>query len=186
MGESSNLKIFCFLCCVEGIISLVNGFINHFCFVDPNEPHPVHQTVFFFAYFMFFFLSVIQVLKMETQGTVRLKFEAIASSCGFTFYIITSVVSMVDAENDTHLWDMTDQEEFLHPFFQCNRNQSVLSLVNALVYLIHSLFVLDLILWPPVDDLSITTEYDDEDNLVDNSLQLKFFFKNIWLAIKPM
>lgn len=175
----SDLKVFCFLSAVEGIISLVVAFINAFCFVDPDEPQPLHQIVFMFIYFTFFFLSSIHISRMSTRGNVQLNFEATSATCGFIFFIITTIASMVDVEHDEHLQHMTEQEEFDHLFFQYNRLQSVLSLVNAAIFLKHAVFAFDALKTIP------NYSRPDSEFETENPLKLNFFFKDIWLQIKP-
>lgn len=186
MGEKSNLKVFTFLCAVEGIISLKCVLVNIFCFLDPNEPHPLHQSMFLFVYLAFCLLAPIQIIKMATEGAVAETIEAASATCGFTFFIIASNIAMYDVEKDEHLNSMTDREEAQHLFFLYNRYQSVLSLVNALIFLMHALYAFDLIKTSPKDKTSSDTKYDDEEMLLDNSLKLHFYFVDVWHAVKKI
>lgn len=181
MGSQSNLKVFIFLRVIEGLISLFCGICHIFGFADPNEP-TTHQAIFLIPFFGFIFVSMFGVYKLS-KGISSLKLEAACSSVGFISFNFTSIMSMVNIENDKHLWNMLDREEIAHPYFLFNRCQSIASLVNALLLLMHLIFIIDFIMFQP-DDLSMASVNDEDEFKSCNPMRLFFFPVKIWITVK--
>lgn len=92
---------------------------------------------------------------------------------------------------------LTDQEEYKHPFFQYNRIQSTASLITSLVFLMHAIFLMDLMLIPPstntivsfdgLENISIVSDASSKMNFqADKYLQLYCFLVPLWQSIKKV
>ncbi|CRL04123.1 CLUMA_CG017235, isoform A [Clunio marinus] len=110
-----------------GVISLICGIIHIVGFADPNEP-TMREPLFLVTFFSFLAISIYGISKLQLQ---RLNFQAevIIASFGFILFIVTSIVSMVNVENDQHLVYMSDDAETAHPYFNINCYQSIASLI---------------------------------------------------------
>lgn len=181
MGSQSNLKVFTLLCVFEGLISLFCGICHIVGFADPNEP-TTHQAIFLFPFVGFLFVSSFNVYKLS-KGISSLTLEAAFSSVGFISFNFTSIMSMVNVENDKHLWTMLDREENAHPYFLFNRCQSVASLANALLLLMHLTFIIDFTMFQP-DDVSMASDNDEDESRSGNPMRLFFFPDKIWIKVK--
>jgi amino acid transporter len=182
MGLKSNLKVFCFLHVVEALISFTLGFYHIFSFMDPNEPTTTQQPLVLICFFGFVFVSAFGVFKIARKS-LNFKVDAVLSLCGFLVFIFISISSMADVEHDRHLVKFTDIQESMHPYFRNNRTQSVISLVNSLIFFMHCTFAFDFINTQPKDDLSVASETSEEEIESDKPLRLHFFFENIGKGI---
>lgn len=181
MGLNQNLKVLIFLRAAEGLLSIVCGVIHVLGFMDPSEPTS-HQAPFLITYFGAAALCAFKIFKL-TKGKLNWREEFITSTPVAILFLATSIWSMINVENDHHLWQLTDSQEFIHGYFQANLYQSIFSLVTSLLLLMHALLALDFILTQPRDDVSFVSEYDDEEIASDKPLRLHFFFDNIWIYI---
>lgn len=182
MGANSNLKVFVLLHVLEGLASLSCGIIHTVGFGDSNEP-TTHQMIFLVPFFGFFAVSFIEVYKLLREISSR-KREAVSSTVGFIVFNFTSMMSMINIENDRHLWNMTDQEENNHPYFVFNRLQSIGSLFNAMLLLLRLTFVIDLFVHEPSEDARLASEIDGDGLKADKPLRLYFFPNKVWIEIK--
>lgn len=94
---------------------------------------------------------------------------------------------------DIHVMYLTDQEEYKHPFFQYNRTQSIVSLITSLVFLMHAIFLMDMILiLPPTNTIDIlessenVSVHSNMEFQADNHLQLFCFLVPLWQSIKKV
>lgn len=181
MDLNQNLKVSIFLRAAEGLLSVICGVIHVVGFMDPSEPTS-HQAPFLITYFGAAALSTFEIFKL-TKGKLNWKEEVITSSLVAIMFLATSIWSMINAENDPHLWQFTDSQEFVHGYFQVNLHQSIVSLVTSLLLLMHALFALDFIMTQPRDDVSFVSENDEEEIASEKPLRLHFFFENIWKNI---
>lgn len=118
--------------------------------------------------------------------------NAITTGFGFLLFATTSILSMLNAENDYHLMYLTDTEEWSHPFFQISRQQSLLSLITAFIFLMDFMFSMDLILVKSPDNSDIERDAASDDTSEDTSdveeldkeLHLYFFCAPIWESMK--
>lgn len=181
MGSKSNLKVFCFLHVVEGLISLalLLFHIFGFLFIVPNEPTGV-QPIFLIIFCAFLLVPAFGVFKISKKK-LNLKVDAGSSIAGTFTFIFLSILSMNDVENDPHMTYLTDDEESVHPYFRVNRFQSVSCLVNGLVFFLHATFAIDFIRTKPKDDLSVASDSSEEDV---KPLILHFFFEDIVSDVK--
>lgn len=180
MSRNEILKVFSFLQFVEGLISLVCCIIHLCGFTNPHEP-TTYQPPFLVIFFGFSLLPLLGLHKMIKQS-VNFTVEGLVATLGFTLFLFTSIRSMANVENDPHLLSMTDQEEWAHPYFQVNLYQSVICLINALVFLMHSVFAVELIINPPKDNL-VDDDDDSEDEVHSKALDLCFFPERVWLKL---
>ncbi|XP_068155247.1 uncharacterized protein [Drosophila tropicalis] len=82
-------------------------------------------------------------------------------------YIIISIMTMRDAENE--LWVLLDNEveKPKHPFYMFMRGQSICALLCGTIYLLHFTIVLDFLL-SKADDDQITSDFDLDTDEVDD------------------
>lgn len=182
MGLKSNLKVFCFFHVVEGLISLAIAFFHIFTFTDPNEPTTL-QPLYLIVFFGFVLVSAFGVFKIARKE-LKFNVDAFLSLCGFMSFLFVSIASMADAENDPHLIYLTDDEEADHLYFGYNRYQSVASLANSLMFLLHCTFAVDLMLTQPKDDLSVASDSSEEEIHSEKPLKLYFFLDEVALEVK--
>jgi hypothetical protein len=88
-------------------------------------------------------------------------------------------------EHDVHLQNMTDIEEWRHPFFRINLIQSILSVTNALYFLMSFMFSVELMINPPVDiESESDSDSEEEETKSVKPLELYFFPEHIWAKLK--
>lgn len=186
MGMKSNIKVFLTLRAAEGIVSLVCCLIHVVGFLDHVEPLG-HELLFCGSYFGFIFVSCLAIVGL-TRGTIMYLEETVSSCCGFVLFLVTSLLSMVNAEQDIHLMYLTDAEEYNHRFFSINRMQSIASLAGALTFLMHAVFGMDLlIIKSATSDVSSaeTISYAASLDLkADDVLVLHFWPGSVWRLFK--
>lgn len=187
MGAKSNFRVFCFIRAAEFVLSLFCGIVHIVGFFprEPKEP-TTHQMVFWLSYFGFAIISARGVFKILRKRRLIWKWEIGIASFGFIVFIFTSIYAMVNVENDPHMSDFDDAGEAQHLYFRFNRLQSIASLINGLVFLLHFMFSLDFINMQPLDDLSMVSDDDDLIIEPDKFLQLHFFFDDIWQGLKNL
>lgn len=184
MPSKSEIKVFCFLRAVECLISLACGIIHIVGFNDPKEP-TMHQVIFWGSFFAFVSISSHGIFQILYHG-LNLKTEAATAMLGSIVFTATAILSMYNVEHDPHLTKFKDHDEFFHRYFRMSRLQSIASLVNAFVVLMHSTFVIDVILTQPMDETNI----EEAGNNHRKPLQLLFFPEKIiraacrWLKSK--
>lgn len=136
-------------------------------FSDEKEPFP-HCMLMCGTYFGFFFVSTIACIgilppyvnfyELSIHKLFASEFPAlcmgisipllgdvILNSLGALCFIVSSMVSMVAAEQDYHLMFLTDSEESQHDFFQMSRVQSITSLFAGLWFLMHTVLEVDML-----------------------------------------
>lgn len=185
MGLKSNIKVFLSLRAAEGIVSLACCLIHVLGFLDHVEPLG-HELIFCGSYFGYIFVSVFAIIRL-TRGNIMYLEEAMSSCCGVVLFLLTSMLSMVNAEHDIHLMYLTDAEEYNHPFFYINRMQSVASLAGGFTFLMHAVFAMDLMIIKPIShDVSRSTiSYASSLELkADDVLDLYFWPGSVWTFLK--
>lgn len=185
MGLKSNIRVFLTLRAAEGIVSLVCCLIHVLGFLNHVEPLG-HELVFCGSYFGYIFVSVFAVVRL-TRGNIMYLEEAISSCCGFVLFLLTSMLSMVNAEHDIHLMYLTDAEEYNHNFFNINRMQSIASLACACIFLMHAVFAIDLMIIKPISNEVSTTTLSHASLLelkADDVLDLYFWPGSVWKFLK--
>ena len=186
MGLKSNIKVFITLRAAEGIVSLVCclmhvvGFLNH---VEPLG----HELFFCGSYFGYILISCFGIIGLS-RGSLMYLQETISSCCGFVLFLLTSMLSMANAEHDIHLMYLTDSEEYNHQFFSINRMQSISSLAGALTFLMHAVFAMDLmIIKPSSSDMSSNDSISNAASMelkADDVLVLYFWIGRVWILLK--
>lgn len=110
---------------------------------------------------------------MCLYGLVPILLQTCIAYCGAFFFCIAAIVSMVHVENDDHLMYLTDNEEWLHPYFYMHRLQvhfhycktirefnsaicfqSVFSLFTGLWFLMHAIMTTDMLIVEPWVDFN--------------------------------
>ncbi|EDV91253.1 uncharacterized protein LOC6568061 [Drosophila grimshawi] len=139
----------------------VKGFL-----VKPLDFLPVLTQVnhyfYFVSYYTFTVLTIFASINICTGNTFS-KYEEIGRSIsGFLVYIIASLLTLQNAENDFHLMYIMGAgnlgvEKAVHPFFRYMRYQALGSLTCGVVYLMHGIMVID-----------VTLSQDEEPNADDN------------------
>lgn len=183
MGLKANLQVFGFLRFVEGLISLTCGLIHVIRFCDNSEPTQ-RQILFWGTYFAFVILSAGGIFYIVKERKLKVNLEAATSSAGFIMFITTSIRSMVNAEKDKRLEHLDDIGESKHPYFRNCHLQSVVSLINAVIFLTHASFAYDFILTKPRDDISIASATTEDEIKPERPLRLHFFFEDIWKMLR--
>ncbi|CAO1302160.1 unnamed protein product [Diamesa tonsa] len=188
MGLKSNIKVFLTLRAAEGIFSVVCCLIHVVGFLDLVEPLG-HELLFCGSYFGFIFVSCFAIVGL-TRGNIMYLVETISSCCGFALFLVTSLLSMANAEQDIHLMYLTDAEEYNHRFFSINRMQSIASLAGALTFLMHGVFAMDLLIIKSASsDMSSaeTISYAASLDLkADDVLVLHFWLGDVWRLFKKL
>ncbi|CAO1359721.1 unnamed protein product [Diamesa serratosioi] len=160
----------------------VVGFLDH---VEPLG----HELFFCGSYFGYILISCFAIVGLSRGNLMYLQ-ETVSSGCGFVLFLLTSLLSMVNAENDIHLMYLTDAEEFNHRFFSINRMQSISSLAGALTFLMHAVFAMDLmIITSSSSDASSNDTLSNAASLelkADDVLVLYFWLGRVWILLKKM
>lgn len=173
MSVEDIVKVFASLQVLEGAISLALGVLHVVGFMNPNEP-TTHQPFFLVTFFGFLALSLVGSYRL-IRHPINFKVQASTAAIGFIVFIATSICSMADVENDQHLQSMTDIQEWQHPYFQINLYQSVISLINALTFLMRFMFSVEFIMKPSKGKSNPETEKDEDFGNVFKPLELHFF-----------
>ncbi|XP_055708825.1 uncharacterized protein LOC129805041 [Phlebotomus papatasi] len=171
----------CFLTkSLEAIQSLICLVIHILGFLYRPEPLP-HQFIFCGTFFAAFLVSLIGAISILIRYELSIIQEIFLSGFFFVLFLATAIVSMANAEKDIHLLFLTDAEEAAHPFFWINRLQSLLALSTAMIYLLHSIYCLDLVLItkdpediPSIQESLSVLEKKDLDALRPLKLRLSF------------
>lgn len=191
--DRANLKVFCFIRIIEFILSVICYTFHIFqvSAVLQEESFPF-KLAFQIIYLSFVIFSAFLAVAIF-EGFLNFQVELASALAGFIFFIFASIYSMIVVENDPHLPNLSEEEEYNHLFFKINRFQSVLALFSGMFFLLHSTFTVDLLMNKPPDTtrsrsrLSRPSEDSDE---VDDSKPLKLvffpqtyymkFFKRTW------
>lgn len=186
MGLKSNIKVFITLRAAEGIVSFVCCLIHIVGFLDHVEPLG-HELLFCGSYFGYIFVSCFAIVGLTREHIMYLE-ESISSCCGFALFLVTSLLSMANAEQDIHLMYLTDAEENNHRFFSINRMQSIASLAGALTFLMHSVFAMDLLIIKSASSNASSVETISNapslDLKADDVLVLHFWLGRVWRFFK--
>lgn len=140
---SSNLKVFCMLRSVEALLSLSGAVIHLVAFTDPAEPTTYEVTILM-VFLGFLGINIAEIYFMCSRKAFSVKREEIVPFIGFVLFIYASIMPMVNFENDPHIQSMTDAQEHQHPYFLYNCDQSLTALFNSLIFVMHSLFAIDI------------------------------------------
>lgn len=132
-------KFFEFLCCVNCLRIHIIGYTNEFEVF-------YHDILFCGTYFAYLLTSILGFCAVLFGVSISILMEAILNSAAFILFLSTSIVSMVDVENDEHLMFLTDSEELTHEYFVFNKAQSMFSLFTAVLFALHAFLMWDAIL----------------------------------------
>lgn len=124
------------LCSICLAIHIVASFFIH-------EPLP-HDIISCGVFVCFLLHSAVGCMSIVLSINIPLQLDAIVNSIASILFLITSIQSMVYAENDEHLMFLTDNEEVQHTFFTACRRQSVYALVSATLFGLHASIMWDM------------------------------------------
>ncbi|KAL5290358.1 hypothetical protein ACFFRR_009979 [Megaselia abdita] len=102
-----------------------------------------HIMIFCGTYFGFSYCALILNIGMFFNNNIPLFLEIIITLLAAISFLLSSVLSMYFAEQDTHLMFLSPDEETTHPFFAVAKWQSSVSLFTGLFYLLHFLLASD-------------------------------------------
>ncbi|XP_075150008.1 uncharacterized protein LOC142224087 [Haematobia irritans] len=141
-----------------------------------DEVEPLPHVIFYCGTFLAFILiSMFGAIGILLGRPANALMEAIINGTAALMYIISSALAMYHAELDFHLMYLSDFEEPLHRFFKNCKRQSIASLANGFVYLLHSLFALDICL---VTQRHVAI-YEDENEEAIQPMRMYFISETI-------
>ncbi|XP_030377807.1 uncharacterized protein LOC115626568 [Scaptodrosophila lebanonensis] len=113
-----------------------------------EEPLP-HNLMFCGTFIAYMLINMTGILRIFVKTRTLMLREFFITSSGSVLHYICGCVIMYYAEIDFHLTFMGDKQELEHFFFAICKKQSIASIVNGTMYLIHALLVLEIITKAP-------------------------------------
>ncbi|EDW81022.1 uncharacterized protein Dwil_GK19182 [Drosophila willistoni] len=129
----------------------------------------VEKYLYLIMFYVLTVLTLFASINVCSGNTPYIWNEINRCAVGAIGYIIISIMTMRDAENE--LWVVLDNEaeKPTHPFYMFMRGQSICALLCGIIYLLHFTIVLDFLLSKSDED-QIITDYDlDKDDVEDDA-----------------
>ncbi|XP_038120863.1 uncharacterized protein LOC119770305 [Culex quinquefasciatus] len=144
--------------------------------LDKREPFPhEYPVVISYALFTLIPLSSALVQVGCTELAPRYRTEAAVSVVAFLVLLACGFRAMYNVEVDIHMRYLNDREEAKHTFFVRSRLQSIFSIQAAGLFLVHGVFMLDLL--GVLDRGAVSVAVVDQS---DQKLRLTPFWLPVW------
>ncbi|SPP83439.1 uncharacterized protein LOC117585039 [Drosophila guanche] len=175
---------------VETVVNmmLMGYHIRGFMSLDLSFLSPMDQTPYYFytaTFYIFTVLNIFSSINVCTGHKSVLLEEILRTLAGCILYMIISLMTLKDVENDFHMMylgigDPHMPEKPVHPFFAYLRAQAVCSLVCSIIYLLHCLIVIDVMLSYKDADYQIYDTSDDSDEDMDY-IPVRLYFCGVYI-----
>ncbi|XP_017145152.1 uncharacterized protein LOC108157557 isoform X2 [Drosophila miranda] len=166
---------------VETVVNIIlMGYhIRGFMSLDLSFLPLKDQTTYYIYTVTFYVFTVITAfasISASTGHKAVLLEEFLRSLAGCILFLIMSLMTLKDVENDFHMMyvgmgDPNLPEKPVHPFFAYLRAQAVCSLVSCIIYLMHCLIVIDVMLSHEEADYDLEV-YDASDDSEEGYIPL--------------
>ncbi|XP_022209937.2 uncharacterized protein LOC111065821 [Drosophila obscura] len=171
---------------VETVINimLMGYHIRGFMSLDLSFLPPKDQTPYYFytaTFYVFTTLNMFASIGACTGHESVLLEEILRTLTGCILYMIISLMTLKDVENDFHMMyigmgDPNLPEQPVHPFFAYLRSQAVYSLVCSIIYLLHCLIVVDVMLSYEEGDYRMYDTSDESDGEDIGFIPVRLYF----------
>lgn len=173
---------------VESALSILLMFFHIRGFLTQSLDFlPVHKQInhYFYSacFYIFTVLTLFASINICSGNNYSIGEEVVRTLSGFILHIIISLMTLEHAERDFHMMYIMrikneGVEKPVHPFFEYMRAQAVCSLTCGVVYLLHSILVIDVLLSKPSDDIDQPDR--DEDDLSDDYVPVRLYVLGEW------
>ncbi|XP_017874772.1 PREDICTED: uncharacterized protein LOC108621777 [Drosophila arizonae] len=176
---------------IETIFNLALMFLHIDGFLSqPLDALTLQRRVSYFFYcacfYAFTVLIVFASIDNCTGHRLSLCEEVVRNVIGFVMYVIISLMTLEDAEQDfnvlgVNIHDTLGVEKPVHPFFIYMRYQAAASLACGVMYLLHATIAIDVLL----SNERGFYEYDDaDDNEGSDYIPARIYFMSEWVQSK--
>ncbi|EDW79695.1 uncharacterized protein Dwil_GK18883 [Drosophila willistoni] len=151
---------------IRGFMSVDLGFLPLYA----QLTHLFYAVIFYIFTVMTMFCSI----NICTGHQSNLVEEILRTAIGSLMYVIISMMTLNDAEEDFHLMyvgmgDPNLPEKPIHPFFAYLKTQAICALANGVVYLLHCIITIDVLLSNEEDTDGEYHLYDTSDEYDEDS-----------------
>ncbi|XP_030374435.1 uncharacterized protein LOC115624004 [Scaptodrosophila lebanonensis] len=131
------------------------------------------------VFYTFTVLTIFGSINVCTGHSTGLNAELCRTLIGAVCYIITSLLTMNQAERDFHLMFLTEEkreiEKEIHPFFKYLRAQAVCALACGVLYMLHCIIVIDVLLCNEEDSDGEYNVFDPDESDSDEYLPVRLY-----------
>ncbi|XP_033232590.1 uncharacterized protein [Drosophila pseudoobscura] len=170
---------------VETVVNIIlMGYhIRGFMSLDLSFLPLKDQTTYYIYtvnFYVFTGITAFASISASTGHKAVLLEEFLRSLAGCILFLIMSLMTLKDVENDFHMMylgmgDPKLPEKPVHPFFAYLHAQAVCSLVGCIIYLMHCLIVIDVMLSHEEADYDLEV-YDASDDSDEDYIPVRLYF----------